>query len=118
MFKLKALSMKIPKFLKTPLLISILVTFITSFVSVSFLLSVQPVIPLMYTLADSNQQLVAKQWLLVFPSASFIINFCHMMTLSMMKKYRKVLLQIFAWSTVLLQFLLLLSMIRIITLIS
>lgn len=110
--------MRIPKFLRTPLLISILVTFITSFISVSYLLSIQPVIPLMYTLADSNQQLVAKQWLLIFPSASFIINFCHMMTLNLMKKYRKVLLQIFAWSTVLLQFLLLLAMIRIITLVT
>lgn len=111
-------SIEIPQKFRIPILISILVTFITSFSAATFYFTVQPVIPLMYTLALPEQQLVDKQWLMIFPALSFAINFFNLLTLNIMKKYKKVLLQIFAWTTVLLQILLLIAMIRIIIIIS
>lgn len=107
-------AIKISDKLKAPFLISILVTFVTSFISVTVLFTIQPVIPLLYSLAQPEQQLVNKQWILIFPIVSFIINFFHLIIANLMKNFRQVLLQIFVWSTVLLQFLLLLAMIRII----
>lgn len=109
---------KVPPKLKAPILLSILATFITSFIAASLIFIIQPVIPLMYTLALPEQQLVAKEWLLIFPAISFTINFIHLITINVMKNFRSVLILIFAWTTVLLQFLLLLAMLRIIVIIT
>ena len=99
---------------KIPLLLAILLTLVISFLAVTFLFKIQPVIPLLYTLAQPSQQLVSKEWLLIFPATSFLINFFHLIIIGSMKSFKTVLLQIFAWSTILLQLLLLLAMTRII----
>lgn len=111
-------SIEIPQKFKIPILISILVTFITSFSAATFYFTIQPIIPLMYTLALPEQQLVNKEWIIIFPALSFTFNFFNLISLNMMKKYKKVLLQIFSWTTVLLQLLLLIAMIRIIIIIN
>lgn len=105
---------KIPKSVKQPINISwilFLVMLLTS--SIYFFLS-QPVIPLNYTVARLEDQLVHKAFLFLFPGISILINVFHSIILKLLKKYSAVLLKLFAGTTLGLQILLTLALFRII----
>lgn len=109
---------EIPKYLKIPLLFSFLFFFILALSSVAVFFSLQPEIPLFFTSATPQETLAPKVWIFAFPSLAFLIA---MLNGGMMRLYRHtdpILLKIFGWVSVLIELILLLSLIRIIVLIT
>lgn len=108
---------KIPKYLHTPVLISFL---FSSSMMLGILLvyfDLQPEVPLFYSLPRPAQHLVAKKWLFLLPGISFVISFVHLAIIQISLLANKQLLKIFVWTTTTIQFILALSLLRIITII-
>lgn len=97
-----------------PLTISIFTSLVVLAASIAFYFTLQPVIPLFYSLALPSQYLVSKEWIFVFPAFSFGITIGHLIIIKLIKEYEVVLLKLVAWSSIILQILLCLAMIRII----
>jgi hypothetical protein len=112
--KKQSFSIKIPKFIRQPFMISFLVTLVTLLLSLSVYFRIQPQIPLFYSLPNKQQHLTNKEWLFMFPALSAAINFTHILILGLLKKYDRLVLQLYAWSTVLIQIILALAIIRIV----
>lgn len=102
---------------KTPFLLCYLAGSIMAVSYVSAILTLQPVVPLFYSLTG-NQQLVPTSFLIIFPVASFTISTAHLLIAQLFSFLDKTLIQLFSWMTVLIQLLLLLAMVRIIWLVS
>jgi hypothetical protein len=115
---LSFLGVKLPRSLRTPFLLAMLtsVTLILAFLVVDF--STQPVVPLFYSLGQPQDFLAAKEWLALFPIFSFTITILHATLLRYLRHYEQVIQLLFAWFTVVIQFLLALAMFRIIWIIS
>lgn len=107
----------IPKELKTPLGVIYLITLISALTSLSTYFRLQPVIPLFYTLPTPAQQLVAKEWIFIFPGVLLSISFLHSVISYKIQKEHALLLQLFAWTTVGIVFAFLISQIRILLLV-
>lgn len=60
----------------------------------------QPVIPLFYTLTQSNQQLVNKWWIFLFPAFSWLVTMVHFTLLKTMKNLEGSIERIWCWTTV------------------
>ena len=58
---------QVPKEIKLPLGLMYLCAMISWLISLSTYFSLQPAIPLFYTLAQPEQQLVVKEWIFLFP---------------------------------------------------
>lgn len=82
-----------------------------------FYFQTQPVIPLFYTLPQPVQQLAAKEWLFLFPLVITLITALHLSIIQTNVTYNKLLLQLFSWSTVLVQVILMLGLVRIVLII-
>jgi hypothetical protein len=112
------LTPNLPSYLKTPFLISFL---LSSVLSLSFLVlyfTIQPIVPLFYSLAEPQDFLAPKEFLVLFPLMSFTITFLHLYLIRFLKTYEKIIQQLFSWITVLIQILFALAFFRIITIIS
>ncbi len=72
----------------------------------------QPVIPLFYSLADPNQQLVSKWWLLLFPGLSMAFTAIHFTLVRQLKSWTEIIITLLAWSCVVLQIILLMIQVR------
>ncbi|MFH2118434.1 MAG: hypothetical protein ABII10_01715 [Candidatus Paceibacterota bacterium] len=81
---------------RTAFLLSILLTAITG-IFFSFL---QPVIPLFYTLAQPEKQLVAKVWIFFFPVLAWAITLGHFSLIKIISNLDETMRQIFSWTTV------------------
>lgn len=103
----------LPKYLRTPILISLLFGSAMIVLYISVLFSLQPVIPLFYSLARIDQHLADKELLIIFPIISFLITMIHFGMIQLFKFLDTILLKIFTWMTVFIQILLAISMIRI-----
>lgn len=75
---------------------------------------VQPIIPLLYSVTDPNQQLVSKWWLLLFPGLSALFTLLHFLLARVLRDWTEIIVRLIAWSTVALQVMLALTLIRII----
>lgn len=75
---------------------------------------VQPIIPLLYSVTDPNQQLVSKWWLLLFPGLSMLYTLFHFLLARMLRDWTEIIVRLIAWSTVALQVMLAMTLIRII----
>ncbi|MBD3250540.1 MAG: hypothetical protein GF381_03165 [Candidatus Pacebacteria bacterium] len=73
-----------------------------------------PQIPLLYSLADPEKQLVAKFWIWTLPGLSLMINLVHLVLLKAMPDLERFVLNLFSWSTLILQLILLAISLRII----
>jgi hypothetical protein len=109
---------KIPKEIKLPVGLLYLSFLTSALLSLSVYFSLQPVIPLFYTLTQPEQQLVAKHWIFVFPTIVGLISIVHSYILYRMQEGHMLLLQLFSWTSILISFLFLLSQIRIILLVT
>ena len=107
-----------PRSLKTPLLLIMLVTLVVALTSLVYYFRIQPVIPLFYTMIQAENQLVAKEWLFLFPIFSSIITMLHLTILAKLVDHEQVLVTLFTWSTFALQVLLLIAFFRILVIIS
>lgn len=108
----------IPQPLRTPFLFSFLISFSLALITLVMYFRLQPQVPLFYSLPRSTQHLVAKEWLFLLPSISWIISFIHLIIAKSAQKADLLLLKIFTWTTVGMQFLLSLSLLRIIIIIN
>lgn len=107
-----------PQFIKTPMLLIILITFSLSLATLVYYFQIQPIIPLFYTLPQQEEHLVAKEWLFLFPILSTLITFIHAAIILRVQAYERVLLTMFTWGTLVIQVLLLLAFARIIFIIT
>lgn len=76
--------------------------------------SAQPQVPMFYSLAQANQQLASKVWLFLFGGISISITVVHLSLILSFRQLDLFLLRLFIWTTVLIQTLLLMALLRII----
>lgn len=99
---------------KIPLLISLLLTALTTAITVLYIAFAQPVLPILYTLIQPEQTLVAKWWLLLIPFFSFIFSLTDYILHLTLQTIDRFILQLTAWFTVFIQIVLLMALTRII----
>ena len=99
---------------KLPLQISVAVTGLITISTTTFYFFAQPVLPIFYSLARPDQALVEKEWIFLFPALSLLITLTHIVCSSLFGSLNKLVLRLFAWMTVILQFCLALIVIRLI----
>lgn len=73
-----------------------------------------PLVPLFYTLLETEQQLADKNWIVVLPVMGLIINVIHFWVIYLARKYDQTLLRVFSYMTIFLQLLILAVLLRII----
>ncbi|MBP7768565.1 hypothetical protein KA082_01895 [Candidatus Woesebacteria bacterium] len=100
--------------IKKPLITSVAVTGFITVLCTIFYFFTQPVIPLFYSLARNDQALTTKEWIFLFPIISLVITLLHSLLLSFFKDLDALVLRLFAWMTVVMQFFLILALVRII----
>ncbi len=103
---------------RTPVLISFLLSCITILLVLVYYFSLQPVVPLFYSLPQPVDYLADKIWLIIFPIMSVAILFIHLALQNSIHQYEKVIQQLYIWVTVSVQSLLLLALIRILWIIA
>jgi hypothetical protein len=95
-----------PKYIATPIKISLFITLFLLLLTGVMLAFIQPVIPLFYSLPNPSEQLVNKSWLLLLPALSFLINFIHLGLLKIFSGMDRLMVKLFAWSNLILQIIL------------
>jgi hypothetical protein len=108
----------VPKSVKTPFLIVYLFTLVSALLTLTFYFRTQPVVPIFYSLPEPEQHLAAREWLFLFPFMSLIVSLLHTGLIKFVSKAEQLLLTLFAWTTVVVQTVLLLALLRIIYIIS
>lgn len=108
---------RIPKDVKTPFRVSALISLVLIILSIGAYGFIQPEIPLFYSLPKSSSQIVDKIYIFLIPIMSLIITATHFSILIASKEMEKRLKMMFAWATVILQFISLLIFLRIIIII-
>jgi hypothetical protein len=103
---------------KTPILISFLLSCLTILLVLINYFSLQPVVPMFYSLAQPDEFLVPKLWLIIFPLLSSIILLVHLPLLNSIRQYEKVIQQLYVWVTTTVEFLLLLALVSILWIVS
>ncbi len=104
--------------LKTPFLISFLITVVmTLTIAISFF-RIQPQVPLFYSLARPSQHLVSKNWLFLLPLLSLLIGLIHSIIVKLTKYSDPLLMKLFAWTTIGAQLMLGLALFRILIIIT
>lgn len=81
------------------------------------LLWIQPVIPLLYSVSNPQQQLVNKWWILVFPGLSILFLSWHFYLIKLLKNWAEIIIKLVAWSSVVLQLLLVATLARLLIII-
>ncbi len=102
-----------PQELKTPLLLCLLIVALSGLITVTTYSRTQPEIPLFYSLAQPEQQLVNKQWLFLFPIVSAAILVIHRISIQFLRKHDEKLTKIFTWMTLFLLAVLNFALVRI-----
>ena len=100
------------------MLSSFIANVLTAGAAIFFYGKLQPQIPLFYTLADGNDQLVEKKWLFLLPVIALMINVIHLLLLRAGKNYDDFLKRLFALITLIFQILILAITLRIIILVT
>ena len=109
---------RIPKYLKTPFLVSFLTVITMFLVTLIFFFRIQPQVPLFYSLARPSQHLTSKNWLFLLPVLSLFIGLTHLMIAKIAKHTDQLLMKLFAWTTVGIQLILGLALFRILAIIT
>lgn len=108
----------LPKFVKTPFLIVYLLTLTSALATLVFYFKAQPQIPIFYSLATPSEHLAPKEWLLIFPALTTIVTLIHVAITRSLTQTDRLLVTLFSWSTVMIQIILTLALLRIIYIIS
>ncbi|MEO8581264.1 MAG: hypothetical protein ABI425_01650 [Patescibacteria group bacterium] len=107
----------LPQEMKLPTLFSLLMASISAFLSIIVYPSLQPIIPLFYTLPQLDQQLARKEFMFVLPIISISVCIVNLVFGKILSKIDFLMMQLLAWLTVFLEFLLLFALVRIILII-
>jgi hypothetical protein len=108
------MKIRLPKAIKKTMYAAYVINFLLFAVAVMTFILLQPEIPLFYSLARNEDQLVSKIWVFIFPIISLAINVLHTGLMSIDAKKEVVLLSLFARITTVLQIALLMALLRII----
>jgi len=108
----------IPKEAKLPLGLVALIGLISWLVALTTYFTLQPVIPLFYTLPQLEQQLVAKEWIFLLPSLIALVAVLHSFIAYRLQDGFSLLLQLFTWTSVLVAGGFFLAFIRIVLLVT
>jgi hypothetical protein len=114
---MRTISFQIPTFLRPQFQVSFLISSLFALILLIVYFSLQPVVPLFYSLAQPNDYLVPKIWLVCFPLLSFAITFAHLFLIRLLFTHERIIPQLFAWSTVVMQVLLAIAFVRILLII-
>ena len=111
-------SLNLPKFLKAPFQLSLLMSSASALILLIAFFRLQPTVPIFYSLATSADYLADKKWLILFPAFSFLMTIGHLFLIRLLYKHEKIIPILFAWCTIALQLILLMELIRIILIVS
>lgn len=103
--------------LPLPFKISLALTVVIAVEIAIVYLRLQPELPIFYSLAEAEKQLAPKAYIWLLPSFSLLLNLLHFGLTRVFKQLETMILNIFSWSTVLLQTILFLTVTRIILII-
>jgi hypothetical protein len=117
-FKLNDSAFNLPAYLKVPFRISFLLSSAITLTVLIFYFSIQPVIPLFYSLAEPTSYLAPREWLFLFPVFSFSLAILHMILIRVLYHHEKIIPILFAWATIVIQILTCLVLFRILFIIS
>jgi len=109
---------KIPKYLKKIFLVSFLLTTSMLLITLIFFFRIQPQVPLFYSLARQSQHLTSKNWLFLLPALSLAISLTHLLIIKLIGQSDQLLMKLFAWTTVGVQFMFGLALFRILIIIT
>lgn len=99
---------------KSALIVSLVITTISGFISGLFYNTIQPEIPLFYSLANTSSQLTGKSRIFLLPIVSLFVGLIHFLLTKYLYSLKVRFIKVFAWATVLIQALILTILIRII----
>lgn len=111
-------SLRPPKFVRIPITLCYIITLSVFLMVLVSYFRIQPVIPLFYSLARPAEQLAPKYWLFFFPAILAVITFGHLGLIYRYHDYERLLLQLFAWTTLGINVLLAFALIRILIIVS
>ena len=100
--------------LKKPFLLSLLISFILSLGVLVLFFSMQPQVPLFYSLAQPEDFLADKIWLVLFPAFSIFMTVVHFFVIRFLDHHERIVPILFAWATVVVQVIFAIAFIRII----
>lgn len=107
----------VPKTLQPPLQYSLVLTGGITLLSVASVFFLQPEIPVFYSLPLTSQQIVNRNWILLFPGFSLSVTLLHIVLIGLFHKVDLEVLRLFCWLTVIVQSLLLAILIRLLVLV-
>ena len=108
----------VPRFLRTAFLMCFLLSSVSMLAVLVAVFTIQPLVPIFYSLALPTQHLAAKEWLFLFPVISFVIAFLHLSIVNSFRGYNQLIIELFAWMTVGIETILLLALLRILWIVS
>lgn len=111
-------SLRPPKFVRVPITLCYINTLTMFLVVLVAYFRIQPVVPLFYSLARPAEQLAPKIWIFFIPCVLAVITFGHLALIYKYHDYEPLLLQLFAWTTLIVSVLLSLSLIRVLLIVS
>ena len=112
------IKLSLPEETKTSVALSVALIFLNAAAALLGYFFVQPNIPLFYSLAQNDQQLVNKEYLFVLPFLSLTFGVMNILLITILKKYDKLLLSLFSWVATIFQVLLLFALLRILLIVS
>ncbi len=108
----KKRSFRVPRDILMPIRISFVLAFTTLVLTIIAYFISQPVIPLLYSLAQLQDQLVPKHWLFLLPFFSTSIFFIHLIVSISLLKIDKLITRIFLSISIFIQSYILFVIIR------
>lgn len=115
---LPRLNIQFPAEIKASLLGSYVLSLIQVLAVLSVYFRLPPVLPLWYTMANAQDQLASKEWLLVIPILSVTVSVLHTILAPLLNEYGPLLVKLFGWATIIVHVIFAVSLIRIIMIIT
>lgn len=107
----------VPAVVTRPIRISLILSLALSILTAVSYPRLQPQIPLFYSLSIPEQQLAAKGLIFLLPGLSMLINLIHIVLIRSFNKLDTFILRLFAWSTVVIQLIILMITLRLLLII-
>lgn len=107
-----------PKFVRVPITLSYIITLSVLLTVLVAYFRIQPEIPLFYSLARPAEQMAPKIWIFFFPLILAVLTLFHLALIYRYLDYEKLLLQLFAWTTLVMNILLALALVRVLVIVS
>lgn len=91
---------QLPKQIKRHMLVGLLLTAVISFCSIYLYSTSQPELPLFYSLALAEDQVVQNEWIFVLPVIAIILFLGHLILLNVLSKLDEEMMKLFTWITI------------------